>query len=151
MNRFLAWIKAPFSLNIPSFVVPIGISFYTLQAVAYVMDVYREKFPAERNIFRLALYMSFFPQLMEGPICRYPDTSGALWQGERIQFENLVSGMQRIAFGMMKKLVIADRLNLFIKNVFTNYNQYDGALRLWQQYYIRASFTWTFPEPWILF
>lgn len=128
MNRFLAWIKAPFSLNIPSFVVPIGISFYTLQAVAYVMDVYREKFPAERNIFRLALYMSFFPQLMEGPICRYPDTSGALWQGERIQFENLVSGMQRIAFGMMKKLVIADRLNLFIKNVFTNYNQYDGGI-----------------------
>lgn len=128
LNRLLAWMKVPFSLSVPSFVVPIGISFYTLQAVAYIMDIYREKFPAEQNIFRLALYMSFFPQLMEGPICRYPQTSGALWQGDRIRFENLTAGIQRIAFGMMKKLVIADRLNLFIKNVFSDYLQYDGGI-----------------------
>ena len=66
-------------MNIPSFAMPIGISFYTLQAVSYCFDVYRGKIPADRNLFRLALFMSFFPQIMEGPICRYGDTAHQLW------------------------------------------------------------------------
>lgn len=110
----------------PSFALPIGISFYTLQAVSYMFDVYRGKIQADHNLMRVALYMSFFPQIMEGPICRYEDTAERLWAAEPIRYRNLMFGLQRITFGLMKKLVIADRLNLFIQNVFTDYQKYDG-------------------------
>ncbi len=106
--------------------MPIGISFYTLQAVSYCFDVYRGKIPADRNLFRLALFMSFFPQIMEGPICRYGDTAHQLWAVPPIRWENFLFGVQRILFGLMKKVVVADRLNLFIRQVFSGYAEYDG-------------------------
>ncbi len=126
INRLLEMLNVSFSLTVPSFILPIGISFYTMQAAAYLFDVYRRKIPADKNLMRLALYMSFFPQLMEGPICRYSDTAERLWEAEPIKYKNLTFGLQRILFGLMKKLVVADRLNLFIKNVFNNYTSYDG-------------------------
>ena len=112
----------------PEFLIPIGISFYTLQAVAYLFDVYRQKIPADRNLLRLALFMSFFPQIMEGPICRYSDTAASLWQVEDIRWKDFVSGSQRIAFGIMKKLIVADRLNRMIKFIFYNYDMLDGSV-----------------------
>lgn len=63
---------------------------------------------------------------MEGPICRYSDTADSLWQAEKIRYDNFIAGCQRILFSVMKKLVLADRLNLLIKNVFMDYDQYDG-------------------------
>lgn len=110
----------------PAFAIPIGISFYTLQAIAYLMDVYRRKITADKNIMRFALFMNFFPAIMEGPICRYSETAEALWEAPRIQYRNIVLGTQRILFGLMKKLVVADRLNLLIKNVYSSYQDYDG-------------------------
>ena len=68
-------LNLPFNLTIPKFIMPIGISFYTLQAISYIFDVYHEKIKADRNVGRLALYLSFFPQIMEGPICRYSETA----------------------------------------------------------------------------
>ncbi len=128
INRLLAALKLPAALEIPAMAVPIGISFYALQAVSYIMDVYWGKIPAQGNICRLALYMCFFPRLIEGPICRFKEMDEQLFNGERIHFDNLVRGSQRIVFGMMKKLVVADRLNLFIKNVYENPGQYDGGV-----------------------
>ncbi len=128
LNTLLAALKIPFTLPIPSWAVPIGISFYTLQAVSYILDVYHEKFPADRNLGRLALYMAFFPQVMEGPICRYRDTASQLWEGAPIRFRNLAFGLQRILFGLMKKVVIADRLNAFIQSVFGDYASQDGGI-----------------------
>lgn len=128
LNVLARWLRLPFCLPVPSFVLPIGISFYSLQAISYLADVYRETLEADRNPFRLALYMSFFPQLMEGPICRYAQTAQALWQGHTLTFRNLTFGIQRIAFGMVKKAVIADRLNLLIETVFDGYGQYDGGV-----------------------
>lgn len=125
-NKALETAGLPASVSVPSFVLPIGISFYTLQAVSYMSDVYRGKIKADHNLMRVALYMSFFPQIMEGPICRYEDTAERLWAAEPIRYRNLMFGLQRIAFGLMKKLVIADRLNQFIQNVFTDYQKYDG-------------------------
>lgn len=116
------------SLPIPAFVLPIGISFFTLQAFSYLFDVYRGSIPADRNILRLALFVSFFPQIVEGPICRYGQTAQALWEVGPIRRENLVSGLERFLYGMMKKLVVADRLNAFIEAVFTDYAQLQGGL-----------------------
>lgn len=126
LNSLFKLFQIPIEMEIPSFVLPIGISFYTLQAVSYLFDVYRRKIPADRNLFRLALFMGFFPQIMEGPICRYSDTAQNLWEAPKLQWHNLTFGMQRILFGMMKKMVVADRLNLFIQNVFGAYESYDG-------------------------
>lgn len=125
-NSLLGWLGLPLALPVPSFVLPIGISFYTLQAMGYLFDVYRRVIPGDRNLLRLALFMSFFPQIMEGPICRYSQTAQTLWEVPKLCYENLLLGGQRILWGMVKKMVVADRLNLLIQNVFGHYNRYDG-------------------------
>ena len=114
--------------SIPHFMMPIGISFYTLQAISYLVDVYKEKIKADKNIGRLALFISFFPQIMEGPICRYEDTAESLWKCERTNYTSLTFGTQRILFGFMKKVLIVDRVNLLIIEIFDNYGNYDGGI-----------------------
>jgi predicted membrane protein involved in D-alanine export len=74
------------------------------------------------------LFMSFFPQIVEGPICRYGQTANQLWNVKQIEFENLKLGAVRILFGLMKKLVIADRLNPMIKQIFSHYDDYQGGI-----------------------
>lgn len=128
VNNLFALLNVPLQLDIPSYIMPIGISFFTLQAISYLFDVYRGLIKADDNIFRLALFMSFFPQIVEGPICRYGQTADQLWNIKQIEFENLKLGAQRILFGLMKKLVIADRLNPLIKEVFSNYSNYQGGI-----------------------
>lgn len=128
INSLFDMLNLPIQLKISKFLVPIGISFYTLQAISYIMDVYKGKIEADKSLGRLALYLSFFPQIMEGPICRYSETAESLWRGERTTYKNLTFGLQRMLFGIMKKMVIADRLNLFIIEVFTNYAKYDGGI-----------------------
>lgn len=116
------------SLPVPAFALPIGISFFSLQAFSYLFDVYRGTQEADRNILRLALFVSFFPQIVEGPICRYSQTAHTLWNVGPITGENLTLGLQRFLYGMMKKLVVADRLNAFVGNVFTDYAQLEGGI-----------------------
>lgn len=128
VNTILSVLKVPVQFEIPQFIMPIGISFFTMQAVSYMFDVYRGTIKAEKNFFKLALFISFFPQIVEGPICRYEQTAEQLWNVKGIEHKNLVFGVQRILFGMMKKIVIADRLNPLIKEVFTNFEKYDGGI-----------------------
>lgn len=128
VNNLFTLLNVPLQLDIPSYIMPIGISFFTLQAISYLFDVYRGLIKADDNIFRLALFMSFFPQIVEGPIFRYGQTADQLWNVKQIEFENLKLGAQRILFGLMKKLVIADRLNPLIKEVFSNYSNYQGGI-----------------------
>lgn len=106
---------------------PIGISYYSLQAISYMTDVYRGTQESCKNPIKVALYLSFFPQIMEGPISRFSETADALYGGNSIQFENLVFGYQRIIWGLFKKMVIADRLAPLVAKVFSNYNNFDGA------------------------
>lgn len=128
INSLLSLLNIPIQFDIPSYIMPIGISFFTLQAVSYLFDVYRGLIKADDNILRLALFMSFFPQIVEGPICRYGQTANQLWNVKQIEFENLKLGAVRILFGLMKKLVIADRLNPMIKQIFSHYDDYQGGI-----------------------
>lgn len=128
LNALLEALNVSTRLEIPSYLMPIGISFYTLQAVSYLFDVYRGTAKADENIFRLGLFMSFFPQIVEGPICRYNQTAERLWNVTQIDYHNFLLGIQRILFGYMKKLVVADRLNPFINEAFDHYADYDGPL-----------------------
>lgn len=128
INTLFCWLNIPVQIVVPKFAIPIGLSFYTLQAVSYIFDVYRGVIKADKNLGRLALYISFFPQIMEGPICRYSDTAQQLWEGKPITYNNLTLGIQRILLGMLKKFVVADRLNPLIKAVFKSYGSYDGGV-----------------------
>lgn len=128
INSLLTLIGLPAFFPAAKFAMPIGISFYTLQAVSYIMDVYRGKISADRNLGRLALFMSFFPVIMEGPICRYSDTAVPLFEGKRIAYANLIRGTQRILYGLFKKIIIADRLNALVTTVFNNHENYDGTV-----------------------
>ena len=128
VNTLLAHLHIPVQLAIPKYVMPIGISFFTLQALSYIVDVQRGVTKADRNLLRLTLFISFFPQIVEGPICRYDQTAQQLWDAKPITYENLTLGLQRIAYGMMKKVIIADRLNPLVRNVFNNYTDFDGGV-----------------------
>ena len=127
VNTLLAHLHIPVQLAIPKYVMPIGISFFTLQALSYIVDVQRGVTKADTNLLRLTLFISFFPQIVEGPICRYDQTAQQLWDAKPITYENLTLGLQRIAYGMMKKVIIADRLNPLVRNVFNNYTDFDAA------------------------
>ena len=127
-NALLRILHMPPVLPVPSFVLPIGISFYTLQAVSYLLDVSRGKISADRNLFRLALFLGFFPQMMEGPICRYENTAQRLWEAPKMEWNNFFLGGQRVLWGVIKKMVVADRLNMFILSVFSEYDQYNGSV-----------------------
>ena len=115
---------------VPEYLKPLGISFFILQSVSYLVDVYRQTIPADGNPLRLLLFVSFFPQIVEGPICRYGQTAQQLWEVRPIRYENLTAGLQRILWGLMKKLVVADRLNPFVEELFSHHAGYPGWLSL---------------------
>lgn len=114
-------------LKIHRLIAPIGISYYTLQCIAYLADVYLGKRQAEKSLPHLALFVAYFPQIMEGPIVRASDTLDQLFKGDPITFHSLTFGLQRIFYGLFKKYVIADRLNIPVTLVFTNYTHYHGG------------------------
>ncbi|SHO48377.1 MBOAT family O-acyltransferase [Anaerocolumna xylanovorans] len=126
INQLLKLVSSPVLLPAFKFALPIGISFYTLQAISYLVDIYYQKIEADDNLGKLALYMAFFPLLMEGPICRYSQTAGTLYEGKPLEYKNVTFGMQRVLWGLFKKLIIADRLNMLVVTVFDKPDHYSG-------------------------
>ena len=110
------WMGKP--LDLPKLLLPMGISFYTFQSLSYVIDVYRGKIPACRNIAQYALYVTFFPQLVAGPIERAPHLMPQLALEHRFDVADLQTGMFRILQGFFKKAVLADHLGVFVDRTF---------------------------------
>jgi len=106
--------------------LPVGISFYTFQTMAYTIDVYKGFAKAERHLGRYALYVSFFPQLVAGPIERSRDLLSQFHFNYHFDYHRIVGGLQLILWGLFKKLVIADRLALFVDEVYGHPAQYEG-------------------------
>ena len=125
--------------SIMKFVLPLGISYYTLMAVSYVVDVYRGKFEADENFFRVCLYLVFFPQMVEGPICNYSDTASSLYEGHKFDLDNMLKGTFRICLGVFKTLAISHRAGIFVDNLFdqevSGYLVFLGALMYTIQIY----------------
>ena len=112
---------------VPDLLLPMGISFYIFQTMGYLIDVYRAKTQAERNPARLALFVSFFPQLVQGPISRHSDLASQLYEPHRFDGRAFTYGVQRILWGYFKKLVIADRILVAMKTMLSDTEQYVGA------------------------
>ena len=108
--------------------IPLGISFYTFQTAAYILDLYRGKIKHDTNIAKFALFVSFFPQIIQGPIARYDQLAEQLYEGHKFSYENFTFGMQLILWGFFKKLIIADRVGILVSQVFDNYTDYAGGV-----------------------
>lgn len=108
-------------------ILPLGISFYTFQAMGYIIDIYRKKHGAERNIAKFALFVSFFPQIVQGPIDIYGKLAPQLYNGNKLQFENIKQGILLMLWGLFKKLIIADRLVSAITIVTDDYKAFSGT------------------------
>lgn len=112
------------------FLLPVGISFYTFQALGYMIDVYRGDIEVERNFFRYALFVSFFPQLVAGPIERSKNLLTQMQNLEKIDLFNMrrvTSGAILIVWGLFMKMVIADRVSILVDTVFDNYVMYGST------------------------
>lgn len=121
-------IQKPFDV-----LLPVGISFYTFQALSYTMDVYRGDMEPERNIFKYALFVSFFPQLVAGPIERSTNLMKQVQQVHTFHlwnYERITGGLALMLWGYFMKMVIADRLAILVDFVFGNYSQFGGVILL---------------------
>jgi D-alanyl-lipoteichoic acid acyltransferase DltB (MBOAT superfamily) len=114
--------------NFPSLhlLLPLGISFYTFQILAYIIEVYRGNVKAERHAGIFALYVSFFPTLVAGPIQRPRHLIPQFYEKHPFDYQNFTNGLKLMAWGFFKKLVIADRLAVFIDEVYKSPNNYYG-------------------------
>ena len=119
---------AGIQLTRPSFSVllPVGISFYTFQALSYTMDVYRGEIEVERNFFRYALFVSFFPQLVAGPIERSANLLRQLRTPTTANYDRIRKGLMMMLWGYFMKMVISDRAAVIVNYVYANYERYAG-------------------------
>ena len=130
INGLLSRLGAGRPLPTLSLLLPLGISFYTLQAIAYMVDVYRGKEKADRNPAKFMLFMSFFPQIVQGPIPRHSRLAHQLYEGHDFDYDRLCGGMQLALWGIIKKLVIAERLAIPVEYLYNNYYRFTGPIQL---------------------
>ena len=130
------WIEAwsavgvsmdPWSLKV---ILPVGISFYTFQTLSYSIDIYRRKLNPTRNLIDFAAFVSFFPQLVAGPIERASTLLPQIASRRKFDYEEGLTGMRLILWGMFKKVVVADTCAIYVNDVFANYTEYSGPTLL---------------------
>jgi len=107
-------------------VLPLGISFYTFQSFGYLIDIKRGRIESEKNIAKFALFVSFFPQIIQGPISRYSELANQLYEKRKFDYTIFTFGAQLMVWGYFKKFVIADKLALVVRPIFGNFRDFDG-------------------------
>ena len=137
--RLSQLLRHPVNWKLLNIAAPLGISYYTLMAISYLTDISREDIEADKSLVNVALYLSFFPKIVEGPITRYSEDSKALFAGNPIKYQDLAEGYQRIAWGLFKKIVIADQLSPSISALYEG-TYTDGGVALY------AAFAFTIQE-----
>jgi alginate O-acetyltransferase complex protein AlgI len=130
LNEALIAFGAPRWFGTLKVILPIGISFYTFEAINYTVDVYRRKVPAERNLLHFLLFILFFPHLVAGPIVRASDFLPQIKRRKRLSWPRMHLGAQFFFLGLTKKLAIADRMALYVDPVFDDPHAY-GTATVW--------------------
>lgn len=110
------------TFSIESILLPLGISYYTLEAIGYLVDVYRGVIPAEKNVFTLALFLLYFPKVIEGPISKFKNLREQFFEKNALDFSKIAIGLDFIMYGLFKKMLIADRAGIFVNDVFAGSN-----------------------------
>ena len=128
-TKILAYLQANYQmLQGVNIFVSLGLAYYTLQVIGYVVDVYKKKIEAEQNIWKYLLFVMYIPYLLIGPINRYQDLSKSLFEENHISKENMYQGILRVLWGMIKKFIVAGRVSIVIATIVGN--GYDGAYAL---------------------
>ncbi|MGE5391373.1 MAG: MBOAT family O-acyltransferase [Deltaproteobacteria bacterium] len=128
LQAALSVITDAFTIPQMGILLPLGISFYIFQSAGYVIDVYRGKYEPDKNIFKFALFLWFFPQIVQGPIGRYNKLAQQLYGSRDFDADKLKYGLQLMIWGYFKKMIIADRAAVAVNQIFGNYTTYGGAL-----------------------
>lgn len=110
-----------------TFIAPLGISFYTLQVIGYLLDVSRGTCLPQKNLIKYAAFAGFFPQLVQGPINRYAEMEESLYAVKKFDVRRISFGLQRMLWGLFKKLVIAERMTVIVDTVYGDYITYNGC------------------------
>ena len=127
IQRFMGY---EVTLHNISVLAPIGISYYTLTLIGYVLDVYWGTEHAEMNPLKFILFVGYFPLLISGPIIRSSESKNNILDGHKFCFRNICFGLQRIFWGLFKKLVISERLAILVNSVYADFDTYSG-LYVW--------------------
>lgn len=127
INDAFTFFEYNADLPLVNIILPLGVSFYTFQSIGYCIDIFRSKYRAESNIFKYALFISFFPQVIQGPISRFDQLGSQLFKPHKFNLKNIQFGLQLMLWGFFKKMVIADRAIVLVNQVFDNYTDYDGT------------------------
>ncbi len=118
------------SLHSLQIILPVGISFYTFQALSYSIDIYRHKIKPTNNLVSYFAYVSFFPQLVAGPIERATNLLPQFSKARKFEYDKAIDGMRQILWGLFKKVVIADNCAIYVNQVFENYTDFSGSTLL---------------------
>ncbi|SDB22532.1 D-alanyl-lipoteichoic acid acyltransferase DltB, MBOAT superfamily [Flavobacteriaceae bacterium MAR_2010_188] len=116
--------------NTLDIILPVGISFYTFQTLSYTIDVYREKLKPTNDFVAFTAFVSFFPQLVAGPIERATHLLPQFFKKKQFDYSNAVDGLRQILWGLFKKIVIADNCAFFVNTIFNGYESYSGSALL---------------------
>lgn len=130
LNRVLGFLNVQFVNNPFDLVLPVGISFYTFQALGYTVDVYRKDIEPEKNLLTYALFVSFFPQLVAGPIERSGNLLNQLKTEHSWNYERIKNGILIMLWGYFQKVVIADSIAVVVNTIYNNTEEYAGAYLL---------------------
>ncbi len=122
--QFLGFQFKSEHLNI---VLPVGISFYTFQTMSYTIDIYKRNLKPTKDFIAFSAYVSFFPQLVAGPIERATNLLPQFYVEKNFNYDDAVDGMRQILWGLFKKVVIADQSAVFVNEIFKNYTDYNGS------------------------
>ncbi len=145
IGELISYMRPDFEMPVFQFLLPLGISFYTFQAMGYLIDLYRDKFKPEENLAKFALFLSFFPQIIQGPISRYDELAKQLYAPHKFDYRRVKYGLQLMLWGYFKKMVIGDHLAILTGCVFGNPEQYQGlylictAMLSWVELYVDFS------------
>ncbi len=127
VNTILTAAGSEAYISYVDWLLPMGISFYTFQSMGYLLDVYWDKVKPQKNFFKFALFVSFFPQLVQGPISRYDALAPTLFAEHKYDWHQVKLGLERIVWGYFKKLVIADRILTAVTYIIEDPEYYSGA------------------------
>ena len=114
----------------PDLVMPVGISFFTFQAVGYLIDVWREKVPVEKNFFSYALFLSFFPQQAAGPIGRAGQLLPQINKPRRFQYEQVLAGITYMLYGYFQKVLVADTIGAVVDGIYGSFREHNSVTLL---------------------
>lgn len=127
VNAVIKLLHLSWSVEHLSFIIPLGMSFYTFHAVGYLMDVYRSKYPAEKNFAKYFTFVCYFPHLLQGPFSRFDGLGKSIFEEHTFSYDRLCDGCARIVWGFFKKVVVADQLGIAVTTIFQHYTSYTGT------------------------